>query len=140
MLLVSHGQNLRLVNVVNLERLQHLRLNEMADARLGHDRDGDGGLDGADDGGVAHARDAAVAADVGGDALEKAWDARTTARPLALPTYLRHDLALGRYADEYVRDVHPEHRSDVGGQRLGERHRRTRARTACSTFSIARSR
>ena len=64
-------QDLGLVDVVDLERLEHLRLGEVADARLGHHRDRHGLLDAADQQRVGHARDAAVAADVGGDALER---------------------------------------------------------------------
>jgi hypothetical protein len=39
MSLVGRRQHLGLVDVVDLERLEHLRLDEVADARLGHDRD-----------------------------------------------------------------------------------------------------
>ena len=65
--LLSH---LRLVHVVHAQALQDLGLHKVADAGLGHDRDRDGGLDGGDDGRVRHAGDAAVAADVGGHALQ----------------------------------------------------------------------
>ena len=68
---VGRGQHLGLVDVVDLERLEHLRLGEVADARLGHHRDRDGVLDALDHLGIGHARDAAVAADVGGNALER---------------------------------------------------------------------
>ena len=68
---VGRGEHLRLVDVVDAERLQHLRLGEVPDAALGHHRDGDGLLDAFDHRRVAHARDAAVAADVGGHALER---------------------------------------------------------------------
>ena len=70
MLEVGGRQDLGLVDVVDLERLQDLRLGEVADAALGHHGDRDGLLDPADHVRVGHARDAAVAADVGGDALE----------------------------------------------------------------------
>ena len=69
--LVGRRQDLGLVDVVDLERLEHLRLGEVADARLGHHRDRHGLLDAADHLRVAHARDAAVAADVGRHALER---------------------------------------------------------------------
>src|SRR4051812_17716386 len=69
--LVGRREDLGLVDVVDLERLEHLRLGEVADARLGHDRDGHGLLDALDHEWVAHAGDAAVAADVGRDALER---------------------------------------------------------------------
>ena len=39
--LVRRGEDLRLVDVVDAQRLEHLRLDEVADARLGHDRDRD---------------------------------------------------------------------------------------------------
>lgn len=68
---VGRREHLGLVDVVDAQCFQDLRLDKVADARLGHDRDGDGGLDGPDDGRVAHARDAAVAADVGRHALER---------------------------------------------------------------------
>ena len=58
-------EHLGLVDVVDAERLEDLRLDEVADAGLGHDRDGDRGLDALDHLRVAHAGDAAVAADVG---------------------------------------------------------------------------
>jgi hypothetical protein len=66
-LLLSH---LALVDVVHLERLEHLRLDEVSDADLGHDGDGDGLLDLEDHLRVGRARDAARGADFGGDALE----------------------------------------------------------------------
>src|SRR6185312_9719433 len=62
--LVGRGEDLGLVDVVDLERLQHLRLGEVADARLRHHGDGDGGLDLVDLRGVRHAGHAAVRADV----------------------------------------------------------------------------
>ena len=68
---VGRRQHLGLVDVVDLERLQDLRLGEVADAALGHHRDRDRLLDALDHVGVGHARDAAVAADVGRDALER---------------------------------------------------------------------
>ena len=68
---VGGRQHLRLVDVVDLERLQDLRLGEMADAALGHHGDRDGLLDLLDLVGVRHASDPAVAADVGRHALER---------------------------------------------------------------------
>ena len=68
---VRRRQHLALVDVVDLERLEDLRLDEVADARLGHHRDRHGLLDLADLVRVGHARDAAFGADVGGDALER---------------------------------------------------------------------
>ena len=69
--LVGRGQDLGLVDVVDAERLEHLRLDEVADARLGHHRDGHRVHDPLDHRRVAHARDAARRADVGRDALER---------------------------------------------------------------------
>ena len=69
--LVGRGEHLALVDVVDAERLEDLRLGEVADAALGHDRDRDRGLDALDHRRVAHAGDAAVAADVGGHPLER---------------------------------------------------------------------
>mmetsp|Transcript_3309 Transcript_3309/g.5706 ORF Transcript_3309/g.5706 Transcript_3309/m.5706 type:complete len:251 (+) Transcript_3309:562-1314(+) len=68
--LVRHGEHLRLVDVVHLDGFQDLGLHVVADARLGHDGDGHRRLDGQDHLRVRHARHAAVGADVGGDALE----------------------------------------------------------------------
>ena len=69
--LVGGRQHLGLVDVVDLERLEHLRLDEVPDAGLGHHGDGHGLLDPLDHGRVGHAGDAAVRADVGGHALER---------------------------------------------------------------------
>ena len=68
---VGRRQHLGLVDVVDLERLEHLRLGEVADPRLGHHRDRDRLLDALDHLRIGHPGDAAVAADVGGDALER---------------------------------------------------------------------
>ncbi len=68
---VRGGQHLGLVDVVDAEALQDLRLDEVADARLGHHRDGDRGDDALDHVGVAHPRHAALRADVGGNALQR---------------------------------------------------------------------
>ena len=53
---VRGREHLGLVDVVDAERLEHLRLDEVADACLGHDRDGHRVHDGADERRVAHAR------------------------------------------------------------------------------------
>ena len=68
--LVGRGEHLGLVDVVDAERLEHLRLDEVADAGLGHHRDGDDRLDALDHLGVGHAGDATVAPDVGRHPLE----------------------------------------------------------------------
>ena len=69
--LVGRGQHLGLVDVVDLEGLQHLGLGEVADPSLRHHRDRHRLLDLLDHRRVAHPRDATVAADVGGHALER---------------------------------------------------------------------
>ena len=75
--LIRGGQHLGLVDVVDPERLQDLRLGEVTDAGLGHDRNGHRRLDLLDHLRIAHAGDAAVAADVGGHPLEGHDGART---------------------------------------------------------------
>jgi hypothetical protein len=70
-LLVRRGEDLRLIDVVDLERLEDLRLREMTDAALGHDRDADRLLDLLDQLRIAHPGHAAELADVGGHALER---------------------------------------------------------------------
>ncbi len=69
--LVGRRQHFRLVDVVDAQRLENLRLDEVADARLGHDRDGHRVHDPDDHRRVAHARDTASGADVSRDALER---------------------------------------------------------------------
>src|SRR4029079_7021283 len=69
-LLVGRRQHLGFVDVIDPERLQDLRFDEMADARLGHDGDRDDLLDLLDLRGVRHAGDTAVSADVGRHTLE----------------------------------------------------------------------
>ena len=68
--LVGHSEDLRLVDVVNLEGLEDLGLDKVSDAGLGHDRDGNGVLDLLNHDRVRHAGNTAVLADVGGDTLE----------------------------------------------------------------------
>ena len=70
-LLVRGGQHLALVDEVDLERFQDLGLGDVSDPALGHHRDRDRFLDALDHRRIAHARDPAVAADVGGNALER---------------------------------------------------------------------
>jgi hypothetical protein len=69
-LLVGRRQHLGLVDVVDTQSLEDLRLDEMTDPALGHDRDRDRVHDLADELGVGHACDAALGADVGRHALE----------------------------------------------------------------------
>ena len=68
---VGGREHLGLVDVVDLEGLEDLRLDEVPDPALGHHRDRHGLLDLADLLRVGHARDAALDADVGGHALER---------------------------------------------------------------------
>jgi hypothetical protein len=69
--LVRRGENLRLVDVVDLERLQHLGLSEVADPGLGHHRDRHRLLDAADHGRIGHPGHAAIPADIGRHPLER---------------------------------------------------------------------
>ena len=75
-LIVGGREHFALVDVVDLDGLQDLRLDEVADAALRHDGDGDGVLDALDHLGVGHTGDAARRADVGGDAFERHDGAR----------------------------------------------------------------
>ena len=70
-LLVGGREHFGLVDVVDAECLEHLRLDEVADAALGHDRDRHRVDDLVDQLGVGHTGDAAVASNVGGHALER---------------------------------------------------------------------
>ena len=68
---VGRREHLGLVDVVDLEVLQHLRLDEVADPGLRHHRDRHGLDDRGDQVGIAHPRDTALRPDVGRDALER---------------------------------------------------------------------
>ena len=76
MLEIGRRQHLGLVDVVDLERLEDLRLGEMADAALRHHGDGHRLLDALDHVRVGHPGDTAVPADVGRHALERHDGAR----------------------------------------------------------------
>jgi len=69
-LLVGRGENLALVDVVDLERLEQLRLDEVTDAHLGHDGNGHGALDLPDQTRVGHAGDTPFLADIRRHPLE----------------------------------------------------------------------
>ncbi len=69
--LVGRRQHLGFVDVVDAQRLQHLRLDEVADAHLGHDRDAHRVHDALDDLRVGHAGHAAAGADVGRHPFER---------------------------------------------------------------------
>jgi hypothetical protein len=68
---VGGGENLRLVDVVDTEALQDLRLDEVADPCLCHHRDRDRLDDGVDHVWVAHPGDTALRADVRRHPLER---------------------------------------------------------------------
>ena len=110
---VGRGEDLRLVDVVDLERLEDLRLGEVADAALGHHRDRHGLLDLADLLRVGHPRDAAVAPDVGRDALERHDRAR--ARILGDPGLLGVDDVHDHAALEHLREARLDSRRAVLG-------------------------
>ena len=92
---VGGRKDLALVDVVDLNRLKHLRLHEMPDAALRHHGNRNRLLDALDHLGIAHAGDTACRTDVGGDALQSHHGAR--ARRLGDPGLLRrrhiHDYA-----------------------------------------------
>ena len=69
--LVGGRQDLRLVDVVHLERLQDLGLGEVPDPGLRHDGNRHGFLNLLDHPGARHAGNAARGADVGGNALQR---------------------------------------------------------------------
>src|SRR5699024_1313588 len=71
------GEYLGLVDVVDSQRLQDLRLDEVPDARLGHHRDRNGLDDAVDQIGIAHPRNATLRSDVGGYALQRHHRDRT---------------------------------------------------------------
>ena len=68
--IIGRGEDLGLIDVVDLDSLQDLGLDDVADAALGHDGDGDGLLNALDHLGVTHARHAARGTDVCRNALE----------------------------------------------------------------------
>ena len=69
-LVIGHGKDLALVDVVNLNCLQDLRLYEVSDAGLCHNGDRNSLLDLVDHFGVAHASNTSVLANVRRDALQ----------------------------------------------------------------------
>ena len=112
---VGRGEHLRLVDVVDLERLEDLRLDEVADPALRHHRDRDRLLDLADHLRVGHAGHPAVAADVGGNALERHH--RAGARVLRDPRLLGVDDVHDHPALEHLGEA----RLDAQGPDLGHR-------------------
>ena len=75
--IVRRRQNLALVNVVNLNRLQNLCLRKVTNTALRHDRNGHRLLDPANHLRVAHARNTASSTDVRRNALQRHHRART---------------------------------------------------------------
>ena len=69
-LLIGGGEDLALVDVIDLQGLEDLGLHEMADPGLGHDRDGDALFDLGDHLRVRHAGHPAVPADIRGHPLQ----------------------------------------------------------------------
>ena len=67
---VGGGEDLGLVDVVDVDGLENLRLCDVANAALCHDGDGHSLLDAANHRRIAHAGDPTGGADVCGDALE----------------------------------------------------------------------
>ncbi|CKR20752.1 Uncharacterised protein [Mycobacterium tuberculosis] len=76
---VSGRQHLGLVDVVDAQRLQDLRLDKVADAHFSHHRDGDRGDDALDHVGVTHPRHPALGADIGGHPFQRHYRNRTGA-------------------------------------------------------------
>ncbi len=99
---IGRRQHLGLVDEVDREMFEDLRLDEVADADLRHDRDRDSLLDGLDHARVRHAGDAALCADHGGNTLE------------------RHDsYCAGLLGDDGLVDVHDVH-DDAAFEHLGK--------------------
>ena len=105
--IVRRRENLGLVHVVDIDRLENLRLDEMADAALCHDRYGDGVLDTFDHLRVAHAGNAPGRPNVSGNSLESHDRARSR--------LLRNARLFGR------RDVHDHAAFQHTGQRSIQR-------------------
>jgi hypothetical protein len=100
--LVGGGEDLALVDEVDAQLLEDLRLGEVADAGLGHDGNGDGLDDLFDERGLGHAGHAAFGANHGGNALES------------------HDGGCaGLFGDARLLDVHHVH-DDAAFEHLGE--------------------
>ena len=85
--IISRGKNLALINIVNLNSFQNLRLYKVADTALGHDRNGNRLLDALDHLRVAHAGYAACGADISRNPLQR-HDSAGTCR-LGNPCLLR---------------------------------------------------
>ncbi len=68
---VGRAEDLGFVDVVDVERFQNLRFDEVTDSSLRHDRDRHGCDDRLDQIRVAHSRHATLCADVRGDALQR---------------------------------------------------------------------
>ena len=122
---VGGRQHLGLVDVVDLERLEDLRLDEVPDPALRHHGDRHRLLDLGDHLRVGHARDAAVAPDVGRDALERHHRARACVlgdlRLLGVDDV--HDHPALQHLGEAALDAH---RADIGHRRNSSQRERPR--------------
>ena len=116
--LVGGGEDLALVDEVDAELLQNLRLGKVADAGLGHDRDGDGLDDLLDEAGLGHAGHAALGADHGRHALQS------------------HDGGgAGLFGDAGLLDVHHVH-DDAALEHLGQADFQAQAGSGKTLVSI----
>jgi len=102
-LLVGRREYLALVDVVDAEGFQDLRLDEVSDATFRHDRNGHGAHDLDDLLGITHARDATRRADVRRDALE--GHDRHRARVLRDPRLLCGDHVHDHATLEHAREA-----------------------------------
>ena len=68
---IGRGEHLGLIDVVDAERLEDLRLDEVTNPGLGHHRDRGDVLDAFDHRRIAHAGNATVGADIGRHTLER---------------------------------------------------------------------
>ena len=67
---IGRSQNLRFIDVINSDRLEHLRFDKVADPGFGHDRNRHGADDLIDHLGGGHTGDSPVFANIGGHPFE----------------------------------------------------------------------
>ena len=75
--IVCRRKHLALVDIIDLDSLQNLRLSKVADAALGHHRDGNGSLNTFDHLRIAHPRNTASCTNISRNALERHHCTRT---------------------------------------------------------------